>query len=172
MQPETTLNFISYAIGILLMVWGIIPIIGFLSNKDNNNYLETGFILGVFALIIGIIIMLNPKLIISIIPFVVGVWMIINGVTKLSYSLSLSKEHNATTSIVLSIAILICGIVLVFNPFGGAVVLTQVIGISVIIYSAIDIIDCFTLKKAIKEESKTSKKDDNKIIEAVYEEEK
>ena len=171
MEPETTLNAISYITGTLLIVWGIIPIINFISNKDNKNYLEMSFIVGVFAFIFGIIIMLNPKFIVSIIPFIVGIWMIINGVTKLQYSLTLNKESNASVSIIISLIILVCGLVLIFNPFGGAVLLTQVIGIFAIIYSVLDIIECYTLKKTVKEIKKSSK-DDKKVIEAVYEETK
>ncbi len=169
-QPETTLNVVSYTIGTFLIVWGIIPVLTFLSNKDNNKYLEVSFIIGVFALIIGIVIMLNPKLIVSIIPFVIGVWMVINGITKLSYSLSLNKENDARNSIILSILILVCGIILVFNPFSGAVVLTQVIGISVIMYALIDLADCFTLRKIIKQTKTKNNDSEGKVIEAVYEE--
>lgn len=169
-QPETTLNVVSYTIGTFLIIWGIIPVLTFLSNKDNNKYLEVSFIIGVFALIIGIVIMLNPKLIVSIIPFVIGVWMVINGITKLSYSLSLNKENDARNSIILSILILVCGIILVFNPFSGAVVLTQVIGISVIMYALIDLADCFTLRKIIKQTKTKNNDSEGKVIEAVYEE--
>lgn len=169
-QPETTLNVVSYTIGTFLIVWGIIPVLTFLSNKDNNKYLEVSFIIGVFALIIGIVIMLNPKLIVSIIPFVIGVWMVINGITKLSYSLSLNKENDARNSIILSILILVCGIILVFNPFSGAVVLTQVIGVSVIMYALIDLADCFTLRKIIKQTKTKNNGNEGKVIEAVYEE--
>lgn len=170
-KPEATLDTISYIIGILLMIWGVIPVITFISNKDNNNYLETSFIIGIFAVIFGIIVMLNPKFIVSIIPFVIGIWMIINGITKLTYSINLNKETDAMNSIIISAIILVCGIVLVFNPFAGAKVLTQIIGIFIIIYSVLDIIECHTLKKNVKQISKKVKKEDN-IIEAVYEEKK
>ena len=169
-NPETTLHAISYFIGMILIIWGLIPIIRFFSDKETQKYLEFSFITGVFALIFGIIIMINPNIIGSIIPLLIGIWMIINGVTKLYYSLTLNKENNATVSVIISIAILIFGLILTFNPFKGAIVLTQIIGISIIIYSILDIVECYTLKKTVKEFDKI-KKDDNKVIEAVYEEE-
>lgn len=171
-NPTTTLHAISYLIGIILIVWGIIPVITFFSNKETQNYLEFSFIIGVFSLIFGIIVMINPDIIGSIIPFLIGIWMIINGLTKLYYAINLNKENNATMSIVISSLILVFGIILIFNPFKGAVVLTQVIGISVIIYSILDLVECYTLKKTVKEFSQTNKtKKDDKVIEAVYEEE-
>lgn len=169
-KPEVTLHAISYVIGIILIVWGIILIITFITNKEKESYLEFSFICGVFSCLLGIIIMINPNIIGSIIPFLVGTWMIINGIIKLSYSITLNKESNATISIMISIIILICGLLLIFNPFGGAIVLTKLIGIFTIIYSLLDLIECFTLKRTVKKFNKDIKKND-KIIEAVYEEE-
>lgn len=169
-KPEVTLHAISYVIGIILIVWGIIPIITFITNKEKESYLEFSFICGVFSCLFGIIIMINPNIIGSIIPFLVGTWMIINGIIKLSYSITLNKESNATISIMISIIILICGLLLIFNPFGGAIVLTKLIGIFTIIYSLLDLIECFTLKRTVKKFNNDIKKND-KIIEAVYEEE-
>lgn len=174
MKAETTLNVISYMVGVMLILWGIIPIISFFSSKDkeNSSYLSTGFILGVFSLIVGIIVIINPKIIASIIPFVIGIWMIINGVTKLYYSLMLNKERNATVAIVISLAILGCGIFLVANPFKGAKVITQIIGWSIMVYSVLDIVECFTLKRVVKSTIKKVEKNMPKVIEAEYEETK
>lgn len=170
MKPETTLHAISYFVGIVLIIWGIVPIITFFANKDKENYLEFSFIVGVFALVFGIIVMLNPNIIGSIIPLMVGIWMIINGITKLYYALNINKESKASISIIISVIILICGLLLIFNPFGGAVMLTKLIGIFVIVYSILDLIECYTLKRTVKNVPKKTNKNDN-IIEAVYEEE-
>lgn len=179
-NPETTLHAISYIVGTVLIISGIIPVLSYFLNKDTQNYLNFGFILGVFIIIFGIIVIIKPNLIGSIIPFLVGIWMMINGVTKLFYALNLNKEGDAISSIVISLLILVSGLLLLINPFGGAIVLTQFIGISVIIYSVLDLLECYTLKKAVKvyskdapvEEKKSKKrKDDKKIIEAEYEEE-
>lgn len=172
MKPEITLHAISYFVGIVLIIWGIIPIITFFSNKDKENYLEFSFICGVFSLLFGIIVMINPNIIGSIIPFLIGTWMIINGIIKLSYALTINKESSATSSIIISVIILICGLLLIFNPFGGAIMLTKLIGIFVIVYSVLDLIECYTLKRTVKTFTKDIKDNkDSKIIEAVYEEE-
>ena len=173
MKPETTLHAISYFVGIVLIIWGIIPVISFFSNKEKENYLEFSFICGVFALIFGIIVMLNPNIIGSIIPLLTGIWMIINGITKLFYAMNINKESNATTSIIISLIILVCGLLLVFNPFGGAVMLTKLIGIFIIVYSILDLLECYTLNKTVKKVVKKVDKNnkEQKVIEAVYEEE-
>lgn len=170
LKPEVTLHAISYTIGTILIVWGIIPVISFFTNKEKETYLEFNFVIGVFALIFGLIVMLNPNMIGSIIPLLLGIWMIINGITKLSYALSI-KDSNSTVSTIIPLLILVCGIILIFNPFGAAVAITKLVGIFLLIYSILDIIECFSIKKAVKLSVKETKKEDKKVIEAVYEEE-
>jgi len=181
-NPETTLHAISYVIGIGLIVWGLVPTLQALSNKENESYMQIGLILGVFAILFGIFVVLTPNFIGSIIPFVLGIWMIINGIIKLSYSVTLNKNSNATNAIIISLVITICGLILVFNPFGGAKFMTQILGISLIVYSVLDLVECFTLKqtmnevkKVIDETTVSEKKEkknrkDKKLIDAKYEE--
>ena len=83
-RPEDAIHLVSYALGIILLVWGVISVVQFFSNKESQSYLEFGFIVGVFVLIFGIIILVKPDTIASIIPLLLGIWMLINGVTKLS----------------------------------------------------------------------------------------
>ena len=166
-RPDDAIHLVSYALGILLMLWGVISIVQFFSNKDNPSYLELSFIVGVFAFIFGLIIFIKPNTIASIIPLLLGIWMLINGVTKLSYSLTLNRENNAAASIIISVIIVILGILLIFNPFAGAKKLVQILGITIIVYSVLDLIECFTIKKVYKKEKKV---EEGKIIEAKYKE--
>ena len=129
-KPETTLFAISYFVGIILIIWGIVPVISFFTNKENHSYLEFSFIIGIFALIFGIIVIINPSIIGSIIPLLVGIWMLINGITKLQYAMMLKKYNtNSISALIISIIILLCGLILILNPFKGAIVLTKLIGI-------------------------------------------
>lgn len=156
-KPETTLYAISYAIGMILIVWGLFPIIKFFTNKESQNYLEFNFVIGVIAFLFGVVVMINPEMIGSIIPLLMGIWMIINGSMKLYYSIILNRESNALSSIIISLIILLTGIVLVINPFDGAIVITQLIGISFILYAVLDLAECFSIFKTYN----TVKKDTN-----------
>lgn len=166
-RPEDAIHLVSYALGIILLVWGVISVVQFFSNKESQSYLEFGFIVGVFVLIFGIIILIKPDTIASIIPLLLGIWMLINGVTKLSYSLTLNKNRNAASSIIISLIIVILGILLIFNPFAGAKKIVQILGIIIIIYSVLDLLECLAIKTVIKKELKTKTEE---IIEAEYQE--
>ena len=86
---------------------------------------------------------------------------------------SRNEEHNETLTNIISLIILVCGLLLVFNPFGGAVMLTKLIGIFIIVYSILDLLECYTLNKTVKKVVKKVDKNnkEQKVIEAVYEEE-
>ena len=105
LRPETAINIICYVLGVLLLLSGVVSIVQFFSDKTSDNYLSFSFIFGAFVFIFGLIILIKPAIVASIIPLLLGVWMLINGVTKLSYSLTINKFNNSTVSIIGSILI-------------------------------------------------------------------
>lgn len=164
-RPEDAIHLVSYALGIILIVWGVISVITFFTDKESQNYLDFVFIVGVFVLIFGIIILVKPDTIASIIPLLLGIWMLINGVTKLSYSLTLNNNKSALSSIIISLIIVLLGILLIINPFQGAKKLVQILGISILVYSVLDLIECFSIKRVMK---KVKKIENNNVIDAEY----
>ena len=164
-KPETAINVVCYVIGIILVLWGVISIIQFFSDKNSTNYLSLSFIFGSFVFIFGIIILIKPSIVASIVPLLLGVWMVINGVTKLSYSLSIYRNTKNILSIIVSIFIIVFGVTLIFNPFEGAKGLTQIIGIALIVYSILDLVESIAISISIKANSEEI---EGKIVEAKY----
>ena len=160
-QSEATIITISYIIGAILIALGVIAGLRFFKSKDTKNDLD--IIYGVVCIILGIVVIKNPEAIASIIPFIIGFVIIVNSATKLQYTLELKREKNKLwlSTMLLSIIMLVCWIVLIFNPFKGAVLLTRVVGIFIVIYAVLDIISTIVIKntynqirKGIKENIK------------------
>ena len=164
-KPETAINIVCYVLGVILVLWGVVSIIQFFSDKNSTNYLSLSFIFGAFVFIFGIIILIKPSIVASIIPLLLGVWMVINGVTKLSYSLSIYKENKNIFSIIGAFLIIIFGVTLIFNPFEGAKGLVQIIGIALIVYSVLDLAESIAISVGLKGKEDSS---EGKIIEAQY----
>ena len=167
LKPETAINIVCYVLGVILVLWGVVSIIQFFSDKSSDNYLSISFIFGAFVFIFGIIILIKPSIIASIVPLLLGVWMVINGVTKLSYSLSVYKVSKNIFSIIGALLIVIFGVTLIFNPFEGAKALTQIIGIALIVYSLLDLAESISISISLKSKEDPS---EGKIIEAEYKE--
>ena len=164
-QAENTLKTISYIIGIFLLVAGIATLIKVIVDKQERIYLNTSFIMGIFGAIIGFVLLINPTLLTSILPFCIGVWMIISGAMKVQTALALKDANDKTWTklMIFAIVVLVLGLLLIINPFGSAVIVTKIIGICLVIYSIADIVGTSMLKKEVK--------DTVKIIEGEVEEE-
>ena len=61
----------------------------------------------------------------------------------------------------MAIICLVCGVVILFNPFTSAVVVTKIIGLFMIIYAVLDIINSLILRKSsnISVEISTNRKE-------------
>ena len=87
-QSEVTITTISYIIGAALIALGVLALIRFI--KSAKNITEMNFnldiIYGLVTVILGIVIITNPKAIASILPIVLGIAIVLNSASKLQYA--------------------------------------------------------------------------------------
>lgn len=152
-KPATTLSLISYILGLIILVHGIINLVRYYVNKDKNNLFDFGLVLGIIEVIVSIIFISNPEFVASIIPLILGIWILVNGIFKLQFALNLKIAENDLWihNLVVSIVSIVFGIVFISNPFSGAVVITRIIGIFLIIYAVVDFLQSRTIKKTLQE---------------------
>jgi len=149
-RTEGTINLISSIIGVLLLANGGITLINYFRNQEHSYPIE--LIYGILVVIAGFVLILNPIAIVSVLPFVLGVYFIISGAMKLKYVLDIKNNKSSMPiySLIISILMIVCGILFVINPFSGAIAITQAIGIFLMVYSILDIINYFCIRKDIK----------------------
>ena len=157
-------NAKNYFIHSRSLLLSIIPLTKALISKD-AVYTSYSFISEIFMVVAGLIIILNTELIASIIPILIGIVMIINGVSKIQFSLVLKRENIKSFPVSLALAIVItcCGIIFITNPFKGAVAITKIIGMVIILYSILDMFDFLFIHKNVKNNQKET--NEIKIIE-------
>ena len=154
-QSEVTITTISYVIGAALIALGVLALIRFI--KSAKNITEMNFnldiIYGLVTVILGIVIITNPKAIASILPIVLGIAIVINSASKLQYAFILKNDNNDMwkTTMIIAIVSAICGVVLLFNPFAGAVLIMKIVGIFIVVYSVLDIVSTVIIKKNVDE---------------------
>ena len=149
-KSSATLVGISYLVGGVLIALGVIAIINFLRNSTKDIFVELNIVYGIVSIVAGIFLVTVPEFIGSIIPIIVGIAVIISSSFKIQQALVLKNLGSKyfAPSIIMAISCLICGVVIFFNPFTSAVVVTQIIGLFMIIYAVLDIINSFILKKS------------------------
>ena len=152
LESEATIVTISYVIGALLVSAGVLAFINYINDKQKDSKNELNIVYGIGMAILGIIVITNPKGVASIIPFVLGVVIVLNSSAKLEYSIELKKDNNKLwlSTMILSIFALLCGIILIFNPFEGATFITKIVGAILFIYAVIDIVATLRIRKTVK----------------------
>ena len=151
-QSDAVIYSISYIIGGILIAIGVLAIIKFIQNTNNEQKAELDIVYGIVSVILGIVVIKNPQAIASIIPLVLGVAIVISSSTKLQYAFELKANNNSLwkATMIVSIISTLCGILLLFNPFKGAVIFTQLVGGFIIAYAVLDIISTMTIRKNFK----------------------
>ena len=181
-KSSVTLMGISYIFGGLIIAIGVLAIVRFISNNHSDISNQLNIIYGIICIISGIFFIEKPEIIGSIIPVVMGIGIIISSSLKIQQSFNLKSLNSSYFfwSFVTALLSLICGVILLFNPFKGAVIITKVIGIFLVMYAILDICNTIVLKKSgvsisvstvndkdIKAKSNHRKAKDAKIIKEV-----
>ncbi len=150
-ESETTVISISYILGSVLVLFGTIGIIDYIRKLKTELKSELDLLYATVTIILGVLIILHPKAIASIIPFVLGLIIIINSSTKLNYAFQLKSQANQLwkSTLVVSIFTTLCGLLLMFNPFTGAVLLTRIVGVIILVYALLDIISSLIIRKNV-----------------------
>lgn len=152
-RSSDTIIFISYMLGSILLVLGLIAIINFFRESSMNPFNDLNIVYGVVTIILGVIIVSNPTAIATFIPFVVGLGILINSSIKLAYSIELKNNGDElwNSTLILSTISTICGILILFNPFKTSVIVFKIIGAFIIIYSLLDIFSMYKIKRSFND---------------------
>lgn len=148
-KPNTTISLISYVIGGVLLITGVSHIYRYFSNNDKLSVFSFNLSYGVLLIIAALFLIIDTKLFSKVINIILGIWIITSSVTKFQYSFALKKMANKDWiyTAIISFIMLIWGVTLLINPFKSALAITQIIGIFLIIYSVLDIINNFMIRK-------------------------
>lgn len=148
-KPEGTIKTISTILGTIFIVIGVWKVINYFLANGKYDFYNNDLIYGIIACIIGIVTISYSNTIGSIFRVVIGIWIIYSALMRLNLSIKL-KTLNLKVwiySLILSIIMLICGLYITMNP--GAVIVT--IGVMMIVYSVIDIIENIIFMRNVKE---------------------
>ena len=141
--PETMQKTLGYLIGIVLIVAGLISIICYLLRDARENYYHNEFVFGLIGMVLGAAVLYKVEVIISLIPFILGILVLFSGCSKLQDAIDLKRLSYGSWAGMLVVAVIniILGIILICNPFKAAIVLFRVLGVGLILSGASD---CFS----------------------------
>ena len=147
---KASLDVFAYIIGFTMVVYGVYNFID--SFGINPVLCLFQMSVSILTFLLGFTILSNPSIFESILPVMLGILFIISGAFKTRVSLIFRGSNSEyMLSIISSILIIVCGIILIVNPLSMSIVITKVIGIMLTVYSVLDIIDMVVFKKKIKD---------------------
>lgn len=150
--PETTAKTLGYLIGAVAVLAGAVSMISYLLRDAHESYYRNDFVYGLVGIAVGCFVFYKVDLIISLVPFILGLLVIVSGCGKLQDVIDMKRLNYGNWAIMLAIAAVnvVLGIVLLLNPFSAAKLLFQVIGIGLIFSGVTDGFVTFYLGKKIK----------------------
>lgn len=138
-KPEGTVKAITYILGTVFILIGIFKIMNYFIDRGNDDFYNFDLIYGLTAIVIGIVTIAYMNVIGSIFRIIIGVWIIYTSFVRINSSLQIKRMGSSlwSWSLALAIIMFICGFYVVINP--GTIIVS--IGIIMIVYSVIDIIE-------------------------------
>ena len=139
-KADVAVNIISKVLGIMFIIYGAVKVVqGIQLQKNNYEAYNYELVFGIMFVIIGIVTMYYGSAIETILRIIIGIWIIYSSLIKFTLTLKMRQLELRVWgySFLLSLVMFICGLFIILNS--GALIAT--IGVLMIIYSVIDIID-------------------------------
>lgn len=132
---DVTISTLAYAVGAIVTAIGIVELVSFFSVAG----LASGGMLladGIITTIIGIIMLANKNVVAGFLPFVFAMWFIVEGISELSMAISAGrfKVPYWWVLLITSITEIIFGFLAFFNPIGGAISMTILLGVFLFVH--------------------------------------
>ena len=149
--PEATNKVVGVASGIIFLLAGINSIYKYF-HRDGAKIYSLNLIFGVLYAILGVVIILYPFTVVEFVTVCLGLYMIINGASKINYALWLKRgtEDSWLITLATGILVIVVGILVIFNPF-ASLTLTKLVGAFLIITGILDFMDTILFKSRSKE---------------------
>ena len=139
------LNTIFNILGILVVLFGIYRFFTYYRLKSQLKIDDSGMLMSaVMSIVFGVLIILLSNILTSAIQVITGIWLLFIGISRLSETdLTNLKEKSNLILAIGSVIIILLGLYTIFSEN----VVFVVIGIILIIYSVLDIINYISGRK-------------------------
>ena len=149
--PNLSLQAIGIAVGVYAMVYGVI-LMGINFTAHNTYIPFYGIASGILSIIVGLILVAMPNILSVVFAVALGIWIILSSVNIISIAITAKKTvTNWYLWLLLGIIDMICGIIILFNPFASSLSIVVLGGIIIMVHSTISIIGMIMIKQKIKE---------------------
>lgn len=132
--PGLTIQIVCTAVGVVLIISGVIRIVGYFTAGDGSLYSQVNLIFGIVFAVVGVWIVMKPDKVLAIIPIIMGIVIALHGLHNLQQSMTLYQDKYEKWWIALILGILTVGfgVLLICRPFAAIDTVVMLIGIFLI----------------------------------------
>lgn len=151
-KPTAILTTVILSLGIIAIVDGLIHVISYMGTSKEVKTFSQELFEGFIEIIAGICLISFRNVFISMVPIVIGIWIILKSILKFQLALNLkaAEEKNWISLLIVAIITLILGIIIIANPFKTAVTITIISGVFLLITAISDLIESFYVIDKLK----------------------
>lgn len=147
--PGNILTWLVWIIGVVSVVSGLTQIIRYFINRSRIESRWKGFpFISLLAVIFGIVLLSQPDVWIRLSMIVLSIPMILLAVDQIISLINTKKigSQVSWTYYIFPILLLVAGVVVLLSPFTSAVWLVIFVGVWMIAYGVVEMVNFFMLK--------------------------
>ena len=128
--PEMSITVFYYALGAILLAYGIVKIIGYFSKDLYRLAFQFDLAFGVLLVTVGLILLFHPAKVISLIHIILGIVIFSDSLFKIQIVIDSKRFGVSTWWLIAAFAVLtgIFGLLVMLNPFESASVIMILLG--------------------------------------------
>lgn len=159
---ELSLMTLCYAFGILTIVYGIVHLIGYFVRDRLISVFRYDLVIGIIAVALGIMMLIRPQYIVSILPILLGIFIILSSIMKIQNAIDLKRVDYPRWWLILVFALIsiALGAILIWNPFAAASTLMMFVGASLCADGIMSLWSMFCLTRSVRRVEKKLKEEE------------
>ena len=149
---DTFYPILTVLLGVLFLAFGIVKLVGFFSKDPYQLVFEADLVFGILYLVFGLLLLIRPAHTMAFFGIMFGLILLADGLTRVRIALDARPFGIRAWWLILvsALATAILGVVLLFHPGEGTKVLTQLLGISLMVDGVMNISTILTAVRILR----------------------
>ena len=133
-MPEISTEIIGVCIGIAMIIFGIVKLIGYFSKDLYRLAFQFDLEFGILIIILGVIVLFNPKNLMILICVALGISILLDGLFKIRIAMDSKQFGIKSWWLILTLAIVtgVIGVFLIFDSATGSEIMSVLLGLTLL----------------------------------------
>lgn len=143
LNPTGVARFVVMAVGVVLLVLGIVTFIGYIRDGDSSSQVD--LFTSIIEIIFGIVLLMWPDMFVNWLVVIIGAFILVAGVGDLSDA-NIAMRIGApfsTGKMVLAIITIVLGFLVIVSPFAFVNMAFTIAGVCLLVNGITELISAF-----------------------------